>query len=129
MIKFDRRLTPAIAAALGLVLAGLAAAGSQAGTTPGPLQCGVDAKSVNGMTSIQGQLLSSVPVEGAYTFGVVSKGPGGRSNVSQGGHFAAGADEPVVLGMVTLNGNAHYQVAFEVTVDGVKLDCAGSIAS
>lgn len=127
MFKFDRRLASAAAAVLELTVAGFAAAGSQADT--GGIECGIETKTTNGMTAFEGVLRSATPVEGAYKFGVVSKGPGGRSNISQGGRFAAGANETVTLGRAMLNSNASVDVVFEVTANGVELDCSESTAS
>lgn len=128
MIKFDRRRTSAAAAAFALAVAGIAAA-SHAGAAGGPVQCGIETRTVNGMTSIEGVVQAAAAVDGAYRFGVVSKGPGGRSNISQGGRFAAGANEAVTLGRATLNSNAHIEVVFEVTANGVDLDCSERTAS
>jgi hypothetical protein len=127
MIKFDRRLTSATAAVLGLAVVGLAAAGSQAGTAG--VQCGIETRTVNGMTSIEGVVHAAAAVDGAYKFAIASKGPGGRSNISQGGRFAAAANESVTLGRATLNSNATIDVVFEVKANGVELDCSKQTAS
>lgn len=127
MIKSDRRLISATAAVLALTVAGLAAASSQAGAAG--VQCGIETKTTNGMTSIEGVLHAAAPVDGAYTFTIVSKGPGGRSNISQGGRFAAGANESVTLGRATLNSNASIDVVFEVEANGVDIDCSKQTAS
>lgn len=127
MIKFDRRLTSATAAVLGLAVAGLAAASSQAGAAG--VQCGIETSTTNGMTSIVGVLHAAAPVDGAYRFAIVSKGPGGRSNISQGGRFTAGANETVTLGRATLNSNATIDVVFEVEANGVDVDCSTQTAS
>lgn len=127
MIKFDRRLTSATGAVLGLVIAGLAVAGSSAGAAG--IQCGIEMKTANGMTSIEGVVHAAAPVDGAYKFAIASKGPGGRSNISQGGRFAAAANESVTLGRATLNSNAAIEIVFEVEANGVSLDCSRQTAS
>ncbi|HEV7274979.1 MAG TPA: curli-like amyloid fiber formation chaperone CsgH [Devosiaceae bacterium] len=127
MIKSDRRLTSTAAAVLGLAVAGLAAAGSHAGAAG--VQCGVETRTANGMTSIEGVLHAAAPVDGAYTFKIASNGPGGRSNVSQGGRFSAGANESLTLGRATLNSNASIDVVFEVNANGVDIDCSKQTAS
>ncbi len=127
MSKFKGHFSAATAAVLGLAVAGFAASG-HAGSTDGAVQCGIEATTANGIISLQAVVLAKTPVAGAYSFAVASQGPGGKSNISQGGRFAAGANEPVALGRASFNSNAQYQVIFEVTANGVELDCAAPLS-
>jgi hypothetical protein len=128
MTRFDRRFLLFVPVVLGLATGGVAAAIAQTGTAGGLVQCGIDARTASGMTAIEGALLSNAAVAGSYIFQVASKGPSGNSYVSQGGNFAAGANEPVALGRVSLNADAQYQIVFEVTVDGDTRDCSKPVS-
>ena len=81
------------------------------------------------MLSLEAAMLSNVAVSGTYEFHVVSSGPNGNSNVSQGGAFAANANEKASLGKVMINGDAKYQIDFKVTANGAKLDCSQDVAA
>ena len=121
MTKTTRLAMPAL---LGLALVGIAATTGFAGTNnAGPVQCGIAEKTESGMLSIEGKMLSSVPVDGSYQFRVQAKGPGGSSQVSQGGAFTAAANDPVVLGRMTINSGANYDAELAITANGVAVTC------
>lgn len=124
MISFDKRLG-FIPALLGLGLAAFAVTGGQAGTTTsgGPVQCGVTSTTQNGMLMLEGAVHTDVAVNGSYQFRLQSSGSGGNTNISQGGNFAIGANEIATLGKVMVNAGSRYDLVFEVTANGKKLDC------
>lgn len=118
------------AIAIGLVVAALAAS---AGLANPPVdeatQCGVAASSERGMLALEGSILSPVALNGEYRFSIRSSGNGGSSNISQGGYFAANANEATPLGKVLINAGSSYSVIFDVTADGKKIVCDQDIAS
>ncbi len=120
MISFDKRLG-LVPALLGLGLAAVAVTGGQAGTTTpgGPVQCGVTATTQNGMLMLEGAVHTDVAVNGSYQLRLQSSG----TNISQGGNFAIGANEIATLGKVMINAGSRYDLVFEVTANGKKLDC------
>lgn len=123
MLSFDKRLS-IIPAVLGLGLAAFAVTGGQAGTTSAaPVQCGVNSTTQNGMLMLEGALQTDVAVNGSYQFRLQSSGSGGSTNISQGGNFSASAHDTVSLGKVMINAGSRYDLVFEVTANGKKLDC------
>ena len=129
MSIFDSRLRIiAVPILLGLGLVGVAATSGQA-KSQDPTVCGINATSNGGMIALQAAFTSDVAVNGSYQFQVVSSGPGGNSNISQGGAFAAPANETVTLGQVSINEGATYQVMFKVTADGMDMDCSQTMPS
>jgi hypothetical protein len=129
MSIFDSRLRIiAVPILLGLGLVGAAATSGQA-KGQDPTICGINATSNGGMTALQAAFTSNVDISGTYQFQVVSSGPGGNSNISQGGQFAAPANQTVTLGQVSINDGSNYQVQFRVTAGGVDLDCSQTIPS
>lgn len=123
------RLT--IPVVLGLGLVGFAATGGLAETVPAPqaVECGVVAVLENGMRSLQATVLSPEAISGSYQLKVMTSGPSGRSNISQGGAFSAEANDQVLLGQVRVNADASYKVEFELVANGVKFNCGEPIAS
>lgn len=129
MSKFDFRLRViAIPVLLGLGLIGAAANASLA-KSASPTLCGINAQSSGGMIALQAAFKSDVAVNGSYQLRIVTSGPGGNSNVSQGGGFSAAANDVVTLGQVSVNSGSTYQVDFKVNANGVDLDCSQEIAS
>lgn len=129
MSIFDSRLRIiAVPVLLGLGLVGVAASSGQA-KSQDPTVCGINATSNGGMTALQAAFTSDVAVTGSYQFKVVSSGPGGSSNISQGGPFAAPANQTVTLGQVAINDGATYNVVFTVNANGVDLDCSQTVPS
>lgn len=124
-----------VPAVLGLGLLALAVAAGQAETATGPAEtkspvtCGIDAVESGAMIAIDAAFRSDVATTGSYQFRVASSGPGGSSNISQGGNFEAGANDTVSLGKVTINKDAQYEIDFSVTANGVSLDCSKDIVS
>ena len=117
------------AIALGLVVATLAAGAGFANSAAGTTQCGVATSSQNGMLALEGTILSPVALSGEYRFAIRSSSNGGSSNISQGGYFTANANEATPLGKVLINAGSNYNVVFDVTAGGKKLDCDQDIAS
>ena len=109
---------------IGLVIAALAASAGFANSSTGAVQCGVSKSSENGMLALQGTILSPTAMSGEYRFAIQSSGNGGSSNISQGGGFTAAAGETTTLGKVMINAGSHYDLVFDVTADGKKLDCS-----
>jgi len=122
MTHTPRLLVPAV---LGLALVGIAATTGFAGTNAsGPVQCGIAEKTESGMLSIEGKVLSSIPVDGSYSFRVQAQSPGGGSSqVNQGGAFTAAANDAIALGKVTLNSGARYDAELAITANGVAVTC------
>ncbi|MEO5806887.1 curli-like amyloid fiber formation chaperone CsgH [Devosia sp.] len=129
MTKFSPRFLAT--AVLGLGILGFAATSGHAdtATTAGPVLCGVEAKTINGMLSLEATMLSTEALSGYYEFKVVSSGPGGNSNINQGGAFAANANDQISLGKVMINGGSNYKVSFDVNANGASIDCAKQVAS
>lgn len=118
----------AVPVLLGLGLVGVAANSGQA-TIADPLLCGVKATNNGNMIALQAAYTSDVAVSGSYQFKVTSSGPGGNSNISQGGQFTAAAHESLTLGQVSINDGSNYQVVFTVSANGVDLDCSQTAPS
>ena len=117
------------AIALGLVVATLAASAGLANSAADDTQCGIATSSQGGMLALEGTILSPVALSGEYRFAIQSSGNGGSSNISQGGYFTANANEATPLGKVLINAGSNYNVVFDVTADGKKIDCDQDIAS
>ena len=114
---------PAIALGISLAaIAGTAGLANSGGNSA--LQCGIAKSSQNGMLALEGTILSPTALNGEYRFAIQSSGNGGSSNISQGGGFTAAAGETTTLGKVMINAGSHYDVVFDVTADGKKLDCS-----
>lgn len=123
-------ITPSSSAiALGLVLAGLAASAGFANSSNGSVQCGIAKTNQQGMLSLEGTILSPVAVSGEYRFAIRSSSNGGSSNISQGGYFTANANEATPLGRVMVNAGSTYDIEFDVTAGGQKIDCSQDVAS
>lgn len=118
---------PAIA--LGIAITAIAATAGVANSGTNAVQCGFATTTQNGMLSLEGTLSSPVELTGEYRFAIQSSSNGGSSNISQGGMFTAKANQPTVLGRVTLNSDARYNVVFDITADGKKIDCNQELAS
>ena len=112
------------AIALGLVVATLAASAGFANSATGTTQCGIATSTQGGMLALEGTIMSPVALSGEYRFAIQSSSNGGSSNISQGGGFAAAAGETTTLGKVMINAGSHYDLVFDVTADGKKLDCS-----
>ena len=117
------------AIALGLVVATLAASAGLANSAASDTQCGIATSSQGGMLALEGTILSPVALSGEYRFAIQSSGNGGSSNISQGGYFTANANEATPLGKVLINAGSNYNVVFDVTAGGKKIDCDQDIAS
>jgi hypothetical protein len=118
------------AVALGLVIAAIAATSGMANSgSTSSIQCGIAKTTQNGMLALEGTLTSPVAVSGEYRFAIQSSSNGGSSNISQGGYFTANANEVTPLGKVMLNSGSSYNLVFDVTADGKKIECDQDIAS
>ena len=114
---------------IGLVIAALAASAGFANSSTSAVQCGVSKSSENGMLALQGTILSPTAMSGEYRFAIQSSSNGGSSNISQGGYFEAAAGAVTPLGKVMVNAGSTYNVVFDVTAGGQKIDCNQDIAS
>lgn len=117
------------AIAIGLVVATLAANAGLANSTTTDTRCGIATSTQGGMLALEGTILSPVALSGEYRFAIQSSGNGGSSNISQGGYFTANANEATLLGKVLINAGSNYNVVFDVTAAGKKIDCDQDIAS
>jgi len=123
MFRLNKRLA-IVPVLLGLGLVATAATGGPANTpSAAAIECGV-ATQINGnMQSIEGVVLGKSALSGDYQFQLKSSGGGGSTNISQGGGFAAKANEITTLGQVAINADARYQLDFTITANGQKIDC------
>ena len=119
----------ASAIALGLVVAALAANAGLANPAASSTLCGIATSSERGMLALEGTILSPVALSGEYRFAIRSSSNGGSSNVSQGGYFTANANEATPLGKVLINAGSSYDIDFDVTAGGKKIDCDQDVAS
>lgn len=117
------------AIALGITIAAIAVSSGIASAGNSDVQCGIARTSQNGMLSLEGSLTSPVPLSGEYRFAIKSASNGGSSNISQGGHFTANANEKTTLGKVMLNSGASYDVVLDITANGKNIECNQDIAS
>src|SRR6218665_3998742 len=114
---------------LGLALVGFAASAGFANSTASTTQCGIATSSERGMLALEGTILSPVALSGEYRFAIQSSSNGGSSNISQGGYFTANANEATPLGKVLINAGATYNIVFDVTAGGQKIECNQDIVS
>jgi len=77
---------------LGVTASGYTSAASA------PTSCEIKTASNGGMLAIQGVVHAGIALSGSYQLRVSGEGPGGSSDLSQGGQFNAGAGEAVTLG-------------------------------
>lgn len=120
MTSFTRALP--LLLGLGMV-AGAASAGMANADTPTP-RCTIVEHTQNGMRSIEGSVLSPRAITGEYRLAIKTRTNGNSSSVSQGGVFAAPADEPVSVGQVMINADTRNSVDFSITVGGQTIACA-----
>ena len=114
---------------LGLGIAAIAASTGMANSTTSAVQCGVAESGERGMLALEGTILSPVALSGEYSFSIQSSSNGGSSTIRQGGYFAVPANEATPIGKVLINAGSTYNIAFDVTANGKKLDCGQEIAS
>lgn len=117
----------AVPVLLGLAMAGAAFANGD--TTDNAAICGINAKHHGNMVTLEAAFHSSVAAIGSYQLNIKSSGVGGNSHISQGGPFAAIANDVVTLGQVSVNSNSTFAVEFTVIANGVALDCSTDIAT
>ena len=78
-----------------------------------------------GASTIEGVVLSSVPVSGSYHLIVKSSGDEGSSHVDQSGAFSATPGEIAKLGIVSLGGTAAgYTADLTITWNGGSSRCS-----
>jgi len=123
--------TLATIAMLGLAAIGIFVGASQANAaSTGDTRCQIQATAQNAMTSIEGVINSPTALSGSYQFEVIASGPGGSSNINQGGAFQAPAGSPVTIGKVMLgNPGATYDVKLIINSSDGAFNCADRIAS
>jgi hypothetical protein len=127
-ILVSRLRVIAVPVVLGLGLVATVASGGLAKSQE-PAVCGINATSGGGMIALQAVFTSDADVTASYQFKVVSSGPGGNTTVSQGGQFAAVANQTKTVGQMSINDGSTYDVDFKVTVDGAEMDCSQTIPS
>jgi hypothetical protein len=105
---------------LGLTASGYSSAASV------PTTCEIKTASNGGMLAIQGVVHAGIALSGSYQMRVSGQGPGGSSDLNQGGQFNAGAGEAVTLGQVTVdNSGGTYTVTLSIDSTGGKVACQG----
>jgi CsgH protein len=93
-----------------------------------PVGCEILATTDNSMTTLQGAFHSDEVIAGTYLFKVVKASHSGRSNIQQGGNFAAEGGDNVTLGRVMMGGSgATYEVSLSVTAGGKTYECSDRI--
>jgi curli production assembly/transport CsgH protein len=103
-------------------------AGSEVEASHEPVRCEIQAIPDNGGIILEGVVHAEMQIKGSYRFQVVTTSRAGNSNVSQGGYFSVGPDDPITLGKVMVgNRNAAYDVNLEVTTDGETIECVRRI--
>jgi hypothetical protein len=118
------------ALSLGLAIAGAMGANQATAASTGDTRCQIQASANNSMTTIEGVINSPTALSGSYQFEVVASGPGGSSNINQGGAFQAPAGSPVTIGKVMLgNPGATYDVKLVISSNDGAFNCADRIAS
>jgi len=124
MLTNHKRLAVSLAAiALGLGAAGIATGATEMADSE-PLSCEIQARQGGGMTAMRGVVHADEKIAGTYQLHVQSVGSGGSSNISQGGRFEAGPDEPAYLGQVTLGGAPAYEAELDIDVEGTRIACS-----
>ncbi len=103
-------------------------AGSEVEANHEPVRCEIQAIPDNGGIILEGLVHTESQIKGSYRFQVVTTSRAGNSNVSQGGYFSAGPDDPMTLGKVMVgNRGATYEINLEVTAGGETFECARHI--
>ncbi|UJW86633.1 curli-like amyloid fiber formation chaperone CsgH [Devosia sp. SL43] len=111
------------AALLGIGITAIAATSGMA-NSGSTIQCGIVESSQGGMLTLEGTILSPVALTGEYKFAIRSSSNGGSSSISQGGYFSVEANQATAIGKVQINAGSTYDVDFDVTADGTKLNCS-----
>lgn len=140
MTNPNSRLPAALIVGLMALAAGIGAVSASSADAPGtaaptgiqdsdePVRCGFQVVSAGGATAIEAIVAADLAVTGSYQLRVTGSGGGGRTNISQGGPFAAGPDAEVTLGRVMLgNRGASYDAVLSISANGRTVECAGRI--
>ncbi|WP_421852194.1 curli-like amyloid fiber formation chaperone CsgH [Oricola sp.] len=128
-----KHTTRLLLAGVAAAIAGVAVAG--AATTmvtgqDGPVRCEIEADTVRGATRLTGIVHTDTSISGTYRFKVEGGGRAGRSNISQGGAFAAEPGDAFRLGQVMVgnNGGVH-DATLELNVMGTTYSCDAHIGA
>ena len=98
--------------------AGTANAGSADGT-----RCEIRVSKRGGMTTLEGFVIATAPIQGSYRISVTTSG-GGGSDIDQSGAFEAKPGAPVSLGVVSVGGSpGGYAAGLTVKWDGGSTRC------
>jgi hypothetical protein len=116
---------------LAILLLGLGVTASgYASSVSEPTTCEIKAASNGGMLALQGVVHAGIALSGSYQMRVSGQGPGGSSNLNQGGQFNAGAGEAVTLGqMMVDNSGGTYDVRLSIDTNAGRIDCQGRFGS
>ena len=116
---------------MAVLLLGLGVTASgYASSVSGPTTCEIKAASDGGMLALQGVVHAGIAISGSYQMRVSGQGPGGSSNLNQGGQFNAGAGEAVTLGQVMVdNSGGTYDVTLSLDTNAGRVDCQGRFGS
>ena len=116
---------------MAILLLGLGATASgYAGSLSQSTTCEIKAASNDGMLALQGVVHAGMALSGSYQMRVSGQGPGGSSNLNQGGQFNAAAGEAVTLGQVIVdNSGGTYDVMLSIDSAVGKVDCQGYFGS
>jgi hypothetical protein len=116
---------------LAILLLGLGVTASgYASSVSEPTTCEIRVASNGGMLAIQGVVNGGIALSGSYQMRVSGQGPGGSTNLNQGGQFNAGAGEAVTLGQVMVdNSGGTYDVVLSIDSAEGKVDCQGHFGS
>lgn len=118
------RLSLALAAAAAGL--GLAALGGTAPAHAADPTCEIRVTRSGGTVSVEPTLVSQTAASGAYRLRLQGSGPSGRTNVSQGGPFAA---EPGAtrLARTALSAGAHADAELVVEIGARTIRCGAEI--
>jgi hypothetical protein len=121
-----------LAAGTAAIAAGMAVAGTttMGSSRDGPVTCEIRAETVRGTTNLTGVVATEAPISGTYKFSIKGRGGSGRTNINQGGAFAAVPGEDFELGKVMLgNPGATYDASLELRVAGKSYGCDARVGS
>lgn len=92
---------------------------------PPAIACSVVREQSGGRMQICGRLVSRADVSGIYSLQIKKAGPSGSSSVSQGGPFAASAEQELFVGNATFNSDPEtkFVVEFSIRVGDHTVSC------
>lgn len=88
-------------------------------------RCEIRAEPNGRGVQLEGLVFADVPLSGTYRFRISQRGPGGSSQINQGGEFEAAPGEAQSLGVVSVgSGPTSFTATLTVRWAGGSVDCA-----